>query len=434
MSKMSKIKVGIIGVGNCAKSLVEGIQYYKSNPEDKVGLMYESIGGYTVDEIEFVVGFDVDRRKVNKPLIDALRAAPNCAMNHVDEILENGSNTSGCVKQGAMVYSGPEPDGVAPHMLDYPEEVSFRTGAESAKSFDDIVNIVKDTEVDVLINYAPVGAEKLSKFYIDVALKSNVHFVNCIPTVISTKDTKRIEQKFIDAGLTIVGSDMRSAWGASRMSEVLQGAMIDSGLMVTQHIQMNMAAGSTQGQENIRTGRTANTDFLNMAKVERLHNKHISKENVLKGQNVVRDISMAGATLYAGPSLTVQQKPGGQYIASDQKIANFDIVAYGFGGARYELSARLAVQDSPNSGGVVVSAIRFCKVAAEMGIVGYLRGPSAWTQKTPPLQLKTDEAKYECDMLADRQYTGITLKQRKEINPKASKLAYTYQAEETDYA
>ena len=123
---------------------------------------------------------------------------------------------------------------------------------------------------------------------------------------------------------------MRSAWGASRMSEVLQGAMIDSGLMVTQHIQMNMAAGSTQGQENIRTGRTANTDFLNMAKVERLHNKHISKENVLKGQNVVRDEPMAGATLYAGPSLTVQQKPGGKYVASDQKIANFDIVAVSY--------------------------------------------------------------------------------------------------------
>ena len=434
MSKMSKIKVGIIGIGNCAKSLVEGIQYYKANPEDKVGLMYDTIGGYTVNEIEFVVGFDVDRRKVNKPLVDALRAAPNCAMDHVEEILENGSNTAGCIKKGAMVYSGPELDGVAPHMLDYPEEVSFRTGAEAAKSFDDIVNIVKDTEVDVLINYAPVGSEKLSKFYIDVALKAGVHFVNCIPTVISTKDTKRIEQKFIDAGLTIVGSDMRSAWGASRMSEVLQGAMIDSGLMVTQHIQMNMAAGSTQGQENIRTGRTANTDFLNMAKVERLHNKHISKENVLKGQNVVRDEPMAGATLYAGPSLTVQQKPGGNYVASDQKIANFDIVAYGFGGARYELTARLAVQDSPNSGGVVVSAIRFCKVAAEMGIVGYLRGPSAWTQKTPPLQLKTDEAKYECDMLANRQYTDITEEQRKENNPKASRLTYTYQAEETDYA
>jgi myo-inositol-1-phosphate synthase len=227
---------------------------------------------------------------------------------------------------------------------------------------------------------------------------------------------------------------MRSAWGASRMSEVLQGAMLDSGLLVTQHIQTNMAAGSTQGQEHIRTGRTANTDFLNMAKVERLHNKHISKENVLKGQNTVRDTSTAGMTLFAGPSLTVQQKPGGDYVGSDQKIANFDIVAYGFGGARYEMTARLAVQDSPNSGGVVVSAIRFCKVASEMDIVGFLRGPSAWTQKTPPLQLRTEDAKYECDMLANRKVTEITEAQLIDNNPIAKKLPYTFQAGETDYA
>jgi len=218
------------------------------------------------------------------------------------------------------------------------------------------------------------------------------------------------------------------------LSEVLQGAMLDSGLMVTQHIQTNMAAGSTQGQEHIRTGRTANTDFLNMAKQERLHNKHVSKENVLKGQNHVRDTSTAGMTLFAGPSLTVQQKPGGDYIGSDQKIANFDIVAYGFAGARYTLTARMEVQDSPNSGGVVISAIRFCKVASEMGIVGYLRGPSAWTQKTPPLQLKTDESKYECDMLAQREITELTEPQLFSNKPSAKKLAYTFQAGETDYA
>jgi len=343
---MSKIKVGIIGVGNCAKSLVEGIQYYNENPDDKVGLMYPDIGGYKTSDIEFVVGFDVDRRKVNRPLVEALRAAPNCAMDHVAEILESGNNSPGAVKKGAMVYSGPELDGVAPWMLEFPEDVSFRTGAEAAKSFDDIVNIVKDFDVDVLINYLPVGSEKASRYYMDVALKAEVHFVNCIPTLIGTKETQEIEQKFINKGLTIVGSDMRSAWGASRMSEVLQGAMLDSGLMVTQHIQMNMAEKS------------------------RLHNKHISKENVLKGQNIVRNEATAGMTLYAGPSLTVFQQPGGHYVGSDNKIANFDIVAYGFGGARYELTARLSVQDSPHSGGVVVSAVRFCKVASEMGIVG----------------------------------------------------------------
>ncbi len=430
---MSKIRVAIIGIGSCAKSLVEGVQYYNENPDDKVGLMYPDIGGYTVHDIEFVLGFDVDRRKVNKPLTEALRAKPNCAMDHVAEILESGNNSPGCVEKGAMVYSGPELDGVAPHMLDYPEDVSFRTGADTAKSYPEIVELIKKNRVDVIINYLPVGSEKATKYYLDAALEAGVHFVNCIPTIIGTKDTMAYEQKFIDKGLTIVGSDMRSAWGASRMSEVLQGAMLDSGLLVTQHIQTNMAAGSTQGQEHIRTGRTANCDFLNMAKAERLHNKHISKENVLKGQNLVRDESIAGMTLFAGPSLTVQQKPGGTYIGTDNKVANFDIIAYGFAGARYEMTARLSVQDSPNSGGVVVSAIRFCKVASEMGIVGFLRGASHWTQKTPPWQMRTEDAKFECDALARRVLTDVTKAQLKSNNPKAKDLPYTFQATQTDY-
>ena len=424
---MSKINVAIIGVGNCAKSLVEGVQYYIQNPEDKVGLMYPDIGGYTVDNIEFVCGFDIDPRKVGTHLINALRSRPNCAMDHVDSL------DFTCVNSLAEVYSGPLLDGVADHMLDYPEEVSFRTGADTALSKKQVAEKLNFHKVDVVINYLPVGSEKATEFYMDACLEAGCHFVNCIPTLIETNKSKLVEQSFINKGLTIVGSDMRSAWGASRLSEVLQGAMIDSGLQVTQHIQMNMAAGSTQGQEHIRTGRTANTDFLNMAYKERLHSKHVSKENVLKGQNVVRDEPTAGMTLYAGPSLTVFQKPGGDYVGSDNKIANLDIVAYGFGGARYEMSARLSVQDSPNSGGVVVSAIRFCKVASEMGIVGFLRGPSAWTQKTPPVQLKTEDAKFECDALARRELTKMTEPQLKKNNPKALDLPYTYQAGHTDY-
>lgn len=430
---MSKIRVGVIGVGSCAKSLVEGIQYYNENPNDKVGLMYEDIGGYSVHDIEFVCGFDIDKRKVNKKLTKALRAQPNCAMNHVEKILTTKESNAGCVAPEAVVYSAPELDGIAPHMKDYPDEVTFVNGAIPAESFERTVELLKYHNVDVLINYLPVGSEEASKYWIDVALEAGIHFVNCIPTLISTKDAVETEQRFIDAGLTIVGSDMRSAWGASRMSEVLQGAMLDSGLMVTQHIQMNMACGSTQGQEHIRTGRTANTDFLNMAKQDRLHNKHISKENVLKGQNIVRDESTSGMTLFAGPSLTVLQKPGGEYISSDNKIANFDMVAYGFAGARYELTARLSVQDSPNSGGVVVSAIRFCKVASEMGIVGFLRGPSAWTQKTPPVQMKTEDAKFECDALARRVLTDMTTPQLKENRPKAKDLPHTFQDSKTDY-
>ena len=423
--------MALVGVGNCAKSLVEGIQYYMENPDDKVGLMYSDIGGYEAGDILFVAGFDVDRRKVNHPLKEALRAKPNCAMDHVEQILD--ASKGGCIEDGAMVYSGPELDGVAPWMLDYPEDVSFRTGAIPAESFDRVVDLLKYHQVDVVINYLPVGSEIASRFYIDAALKAGCHVVNCIPTLISTEETQEYEQKFIDAGLTIVGSDMRSGMGASRLSEILQGGFLDAGLQVTQHIQLNMACGTTQGQENIRTGRTCNTDFLNMSEKSRLHNKHISKENVLKGQNEVRSEPTAGMTLYAGPSLTVLQKPGGKYVGSDNKVCNIDLIAYGFAGARYELTARLSVQDSPNSGAVVISAIRFCKVAAEMGIVGFLRGPSAWTQKTPPCQLKTSDAKFECDALSRRELTSMTRPQLKENNPIAKNLPYSFQSSKTDY-
>lgn len=423
----NSIRVAIVGVGNCAKSLIEGVQYYTENKTDTIGLMYPDIGGYKAENIKFVAGFDIDRRKVGFPLKDAIRAKPNCAMEHVVEV----NNTS--IVDNATVYSSPVLDGVAEYMLHFPEDVSFRLTDIPELSFTEVVDILKETKVDIIVNYLPVGSEKASRFYLDAALEAGCHFVNCIPTIISTKDAMEYEQKFIDNGLTLIGSDMRSAFGASRLSEVIQGSMLDSGLVVTQHIQMNMSAGSTQGHENIRTGRTANTDFLNMSEAYRLKNKHISKENVLKGQNIIRNESIAGTTMYAGPSLTVQQKPGGMYIGSDNKICNIDIVAYGFGGARYELTARLSVQDSPNSGGVVISAIRFCKVASEMGVVGFLRGCSAWTQKTPSVQMTSADAKFECDALSRRILTPMNEKQLKINCPKAIELEYTFQSEVTDY-
>lgn len=421
------IRVAIVGVGNCAKSLVEGVQYYTENPRDPVGLMYQDIGGYTASHIKFVAGFDIDRRKVGLLLKEAVRAKPNCAMNHVYKVNDIS------VIDDAKVYSSPVMDGVTDYMLQFPEDVSFRLTDIPELSFFEVVNILKELEVDIVVNYLPVGSENVSRFYLDAALEAGCHFVNCIPTIISTKEAMEYEQKFIDKGLTIIGSDMRSAFGASRLSEVLQGSMLDSGLVVTQHIQMNMAAGSTQGQEHVRTGRTANTDFLNMSEKHRLKNKHISKENVLKGQNIIRNESISGMTMFAGPSLTVQQKPGGCYVGSDNKICNIDMIAYGFGGARYELTARLSVQDSPNSGGVVISAIRFCKVASELGIVGFLRGCSAWTQKTPAIQMTTADAKFECDALARRIVTPMNEHQLKSNNPKVSELKYTFQSEDTDY-
>lgn len=422
----NKIRIAIAGVGGCASSLIQGVQWYIENPQETVGLTYEDIGGYTAKDLIFVTAFDVDKRKVGKYLGDAIFQPPINVFRAVQ-------NVKDVVDIDARVLRGPTLDGIPDHMRNLPEEITFVESDVPEITADDYIKELKDKKVDILLNYVPVGADKAAEFYIENAIKAGVHIVNCMPTYISTDAAKKLEQKAIDNGVTIIGSDMRSQFGASRLSEILQGGMLDSGLHVTQHIQMNMAAGSTQGQEHVRMGRSANTDFVNMAVHSRLKSKHISKENVLMGQNVVRDQSTAGATMYAGPSLTVFQKPGGQYIPSDNKIANLDIVAFGWSGARYELTARMSVQDSPNSGGIVFDAIRFCRVAQELGVVGYLRGPSSWTQKTPPVQMKTADSKFECDALARRIITPSLEKQLKKNNPKVENLEYTFQKNVTDY-
>lgn len=424
MSK--KIRVAIAGVGNCASALIQGVQYYINNPEDAVGLMFKDIGGYSADNIEFVIGFDVDKRKVGKRLNDAIYALPNCNM----QVLPQHSDMS-CIVSGAMVYRSPTLDGIAPHMRKYPDNITFVESDQQEITAGFYKQLLKENKIDVLLNYMPVGSIEASKWHIENAIKAGVHVVNCMPTYISTLSARALEKLAIDHDVTIVGSDMRSDYGASRLSEVLQGSLLDSGLLVTQHIQENKAAGTTQG-DNRRTGRSANTDFLNMAVTDRLHDKHISKENVLTGQSTVRNISVDGTTQYAGPSLTVVQRPGGEYVGSDNKIANIDIVAYGWAGARYELTARLSVQDSPNSAGIVFDAMRFCKVASELNIKGYLRGPSAWSQKTPPVQMKTADAKFECEALARRMLTPITQKQVGE-NIDIDSLEYTFQDAKTAY-
>lgn len=424
---MSKIKIAIAGVGNCSSALVQGVQYYIENPQDKIGLMFEDIGGYDATNLEFVVGFDVDARKVGERLNKAIYAKPNCNM----EVFPPGHDMS-CIAGDTVIYRSPTMDGIAPHMYDLDDNVSFVESDEKPITAKEYQKILKEKEVDVLLNYMPVGSEEAARWHIENAIKAGVHIVNCMPTYISTEDAMQLEKLAIKKGVTIVGSDMRSDYGASRLSEVLQGSIMDSGLLVTQHIQENKASGTTQGDMR-RTGRTANTDFLNMATKDRLHNKHISKENVLNGQAVVRGKDIDGLTMYAGPSLTVLQKPGAEYVGSDNKIANIDMVFWGWAGARYELTARLSVQDSPNSAGIVYDAVRFCKVASEMGIVGYLRGPSAWSQKTPPQQLKTADAKFECDALARRELTSLTRPQLKKNNPKVDNLTYTFQGAKSDY-
>ena len=427
---MSKeIRIAVIGVGNCAKSLIEGVQYYQElrTGEEAAGLAFTDIGGYLPRHLKFVAAWDIDSRKIWKPLAEAVYALPNCAMDIIPD-----RDLSNAVEFGAQVRQGPLEDGVADYMLDYPATVSFRP-SESQDNVDtmrDVVRHLKEKKVDVVLNYLPVGSREASKFYFEAALEAGCHMVNCIPVFISGAEAKEWEQKFIDKGLTIVGSDMKSAFGASRLSQIIQEALLDAGIDVTQHIQLNMACMSSQG-DNRPIGHTANTDFLNMSQQHRLKEKHISKENVIRGQNKIRNKSMDNRTLFAGPSLTVQAI-GDNPSGTDTKVCNIDIVAHGFAGAKYFLTSRLEVQDSPNSAGVVIDAVRFCIVAAELGIVGFLRGPSAYTQKTPPVQLSLQQSLDECHALARREVTEYTRPQLKENKPKAKNLDHGFNDSDQD--
>jgi myo-inositol-1-phosphate synthase len=370
-----KINVAIVGVGNCAKSLVEGVALYSTqNLTD--GLTFPDIGGYTAKNINFVLAYDVDTRKVGRPLHDAIFALPNCAMN-----MGVGQNSLASVCNNTIVKRGALYDGVAPHMLNMPEEESFRVTKDPEPSMKDIVADLKEHQVDVLLNYLPVGSETATRFYVEACLEAKVSFVNCIPVFIVSDPYW--EQRLIKAGIPAIGDDMRSQLGASVMSQALQELFFNRGMKVKFHEQTNHGG---------------NTDFLNMLDQTRLASKKISKENVIRSQNDIRGIPVPKNGIYAGPS---------SYIAyhGDNKVAHFRIEAEGFGGAPVIFDAKLSVQDSPNSAGIVIDAIRYLQVAREMGLVGSLRGPSASTQKTPPTQMMIQDAYEECKALAERRIT-----------------------------
>jgi myo-inositol-1-phosphate synthase len=269
-------------------------------------------------------------------------------------------------------------DGVSDYMLTQPEDEGFRVA--NAKPVD-IVKALKDSGADILINYLPVGSQKATEFYAQAAIDAGIAFLNCIPVFIASDP--KWEQKFIDAGLPIVGDDMRSQLGASVFSQVIQELAFDRGMHVDFHQQLNIGG---------------NTDFNNMMVQSRLASKKKSKENVIRAQNDIRGIPVPKHSLFAGPSTYLP------YLR-DNKVAYLNVRMRGFGDAEVVIDAKLSVQDSENSAGVVIDAIRYLKVAHEMGVVGALRGPSAWTQKTPPQQMMYADAKAECEAFALRKVT-----------------------------
>lgn len=367
MSKSNpSIKVAVAGIGNCFSALYQGFAYYKKNAGEEIpGLMFKDIGGYAPTDIEVVAAFDVDKRKVGQPVGKAIFAKPNC----VRVFMPN-------VPDGPKVQMGPVLDGVSDYMLEQPEDESFRLAKVKPV---DVVKVLKDSKADILINYLPVGSQAATEFYAQAAIDANVAFLNCIPVFIASDS--EWEKKFIKAKLPIVGDDMRSAFGASILSQVLQELAFDRGFVVDFHQQINIGG---------------NTDFNNMMVQSRLASKKKSKENVIRAQNDLRGIPVPKHSLFAGPSTYLP------YL-EDNKVAYFNLRLRGFGNAPVNVDIKLSVQDSENSAGVVIDAIRYLKVARELGVVGSLRGPSAWTQKTPPQQMTYADAKAACESLARRE-------------------------------
>ena len=377
-----RIRVAIIGVGNCAKSLVEGVAHHSIHGTTD-GLAFDLIGGYEAADLQFVSAYDVDTRKVGRHLSEAIYAKPNCAMDILSDTERQSLATmSGTIAKAARVRRAPLLDGVAPHMLTEPEHRSFRVTKDREPTHGECVQNLIDDQVDILINYLPVGSETATRFWVEVCLEARVPFVNCIPVFIVSDPYW--EGRLKEARIPAIGDDMRSQLGASVLSQAIQELFFDRGMSVQFHSQTNHGG---------------NTDFLNMKDASRLESKRISKENVIRSQNDLREIEVPTDGIYAGPSSYIP-------FHGDNKVAHFRVEGTGFGGAPVVFDARLSVQDSPNSAGVVIDAVRYLKTAAEMGLVGSLRGPSAATQKTPPEQMTMHDAMEECDRLAARQLTN----------------------------
>jgi myo-inositol-1-phosphate synthase len=358
MTLRQKIKVAIAGVGNCASSLVQGVQYYRDREGDELeGVMQHSIGGYRCGDIEFVAAFDVDRRKVGRPLEEAIFAKPNCT-----RIFQSALPVSNVV-----VQAGPILDGVAEHMADYPEDAAFRPVDLEPT---DIAAALRSSGAEVLLCYLPVGSEQAVKHYAQACLDARVAMINCVPVFLASDPLWA--RRFRDAKVPIIGDDIKSQVGATIVHRMLARLFADRGVSIDRTYQLN-------------TG--GNTDFLNMLERSRLKSKKISKTESVQSQF---DDPLDARDIHIGPSDYVPWQ-------KDNKVCFIRLEGRGFGGAPMELELRLSVQDSPNSAGVVIEAIRCAKLALERGIAGPLLAPSAYYMKSPPRQLRDSVAHEACN-------------------------------------
>ena len=349
------IRIAIAGVGNCASALLQGIDYYRdrsADERDAWGLMHLEMGGYTPEDVEVVAAFDVDRRKVGRPLHEAAFAQPNCTTAIRDGLRESP----------VVVQMGQAADGIAPHMADYPEAHSFRLS--DARPVD-VEAVLRDTRADVLVSYLPVGSEKAVQYYAEACLATGVSLVNCVPVFIVSDP--QWGERFREAGIPCAGDDIKSQVGATIVHRNLVRLFADRGVRIDRTYQLN-------------TG--GNTDFLNMLSRERLASKKVSKTEAVTSQ-IPYDIG--ADNVHIGPS---DYEPW----QKDNKVCFLRIEGKGFGGAPIEIEARLSVQDSPNSAGIVIDVIRYVKIARDRGLAGPQLPISAYTMKHPPVQMRDVEA------------------------------------------
>ena len=351
-----EIKVAIAGVGNCCSSLIQGLFYYKnvnSNDESVPGLMHNVVGGYKINNIKPVAAFDIDERKIGKDLSEAILEKPNCTTIFQKDI----PNLDVEVKMAPVL------DGVAPHMKEFPEHQTFVVSKQTPV---DVANVLKKSGAEMLINYLPVGSEDAVRYYAQCALDAGCAFVNCMPVFIASDDAWA--KKFEDKKLPIIGDDVKAQIGATITHRTLVKLFSDRGVKIDRTYQLN-------------TG--GNTDFLNMIERSRLKNKKISKTVAVQSQFPV---PIHPDNLHIGPSDYVPWQ-------KDNKICFLRIEGRKFGDVPTHIEARLSVEDSPNSAGCVIDAIRCAKLAMDRGISGKLLSISAYMMKHPPIQYPDNVAK-----------------------------------------
>lgn len=353
---MQKIRIGIVGVGNCASSLVQGISYYShKDSEDAIGLMHWEIGGYKPCDIEVVSAFDIDKRKVGKDTAEAIFAEPNCTTVFFKDV----------PKTGTIVRMGKIMDGFSKHMRDYEDNYTFVLADEPEPDMEEVVRVLKESETEILLNYLPVGSEEATRFYAECALEAGIAFVNNMPVFIASDPAwaKRFEGK----NLPIIGDDIKAQLGATITHRTLTDLFKKRGVKLERTYQLN-------------TG--GNTDFLNMLNRNRLLSKKKSKTEAVQSVAAKR---LDDENIHIGPS---------DYVAwqKDNKVCFIRMEGKLFGNVPMNLELRLSVEDSPNSAGIAIDAIRCAKLALERSEGGVLLGPSAYFMKHPPRQYTDDEA------------------------------------------